>query len=109
MFFIINDNNLVLLLTLLTSYQKSLVKLVDCVKSYKVGPVSTVNEVKVAKTVHTWKFGFCRDTSLALEVLGLFNQRSGFFDNICCQIFKRIVGGFNLCDSRSGWLSAVSG
>jgi hypothetical protein len=57
--------------TLLTSYKNSLVKLLVCVKSYELREGSTVNEVKVAKTGLGWKFEFCREMSLALEVLAL--------------------------------------
>jgi hypothetical protein len=50
---------------------KSLVKFVDCFKSYELREGSTVIEVIVAKTVRLWKFGFCRDMSLDLGALGL--------------------------------------
>jgi hypothetical protein len=55
-------------------YQNSLVKLLVCVKSYELQEGSTVIEVKVANTGHAWKFGFCRDMSLALEILDLSNS-----------------------------------
>jgi hypothetical protein len=64
MFLSINVYKLVGEITLLTSYQKSLVKLVDCFKSYELWGGSTVIEVKVTKTVRLWKF--CRDLSLDL-------------------------------------------
>jgi hypothetical protein len=44
--------------TLLTSYQKSLIRLVACVKSYELRERSTVIEVKVSKTGRAWKFRF---------------------------------------------------
>jgi hypothetical protein len=51
--------------------------LVDCFKSYELGEGSTVIEVKVAKTGHLWKFGFCRDMSLDLGVLDLVHIKAG--------------------------------
>jgi hypothetical protein len=53
----------------LTSYQKSLIKLVDCVKSYELREGNTVIEEKVVKTDRTLKVGFCCDMSLDLGVL----------------------------------------
>jgi hypothetical protein len=35
---------------------------------------STVIEVKVAKTVRLWKFGFCRDMSLDLGVIDVLHR-----------------------------------
>jgi hypothetical protein len=70
----INDNNEVGEFTLLTSYEKSFVKFIDCVKSYELREGNTVIEVKVAKNGRTWKFGFCRDMSVALGFMSLHLQ-----------------------------------
>jgi hypothetical protein len=50
--------------------------LLVCVKSYGLREGSTVIEVKVAKTGRAWKFGFCSDMSLALEVLAIGNSQT---------------------------------
>jgi hypothetical protein len=79
----------------MTSYQKSLVKLVGCVKSYELREGSTVIEVKMAKNGRTWKFGFCRDMSLALGVLGLLHDVS--VSNVTvstCSIIMYKMGSF---------------
>jgi hypothetical protein len=61
MFLSVNYNSWVAEFTLLTSYQKSLAKLVDCFKSYELREGSTVIEVKEPKTGCTWKLRICCD------------------------------------------------
>jgi hypothetical protein len=65
--------------------------------------VQSLIEVKVAKTGRAWKFGFCSDMSLALEVLG---QTEWCMPALPCNLLlntSATAAGY-LCN---GWLQLI--